>query len=141
MNGLLNMLKRRRRTTVFKVEQLEGRVVPSAMAAKAVIIGDSSTTLNLSGYTTLPNAPGEHLELRAIELLPRLRHFVVGRITTVVVKPASHPGHSGSFSATIHVEDPLESFHAGGEVDLTAGLLSGRIVVDYYLSRVKVTRD
>jgi hypothetical protein len=138
------MLKRKRRTTVCKVEQLEGRVVPSAMAAKAVVIGNSSTTLELHGYTTLPTAPGEHLELSVVQLrdhVPLHKARIVGRTAIVVVHPTSHPGDSGSFSATIHVANAADRFHPDGEIELDAGLLSGRRVVERFFSQVKVSRD
>jgi hypothetical protein len=136
------MLKRVRRTTVCKVELLEGRIVPSAIASKADVIGNSSATLHLNGYTTLPVHPGEHLQLSVVEH-GKTHHppMVAGRVTTVVVEPTIHPGDSGAFSATIHVAIATERFFAGGELEVDAGLLSGRRVVERYFSQVRVTQD
>jgi hypothetical protein len=135
------MFKRSRRTTVCTVEQLEGRVVLSAIAARADVIGISSKTLNLYGYTKFPTKPGETLELSVVQHRLRLPSEIVGRTVHVVVQPTSRPRDSGSFSAEIHVADDADRFYPDGSLELDAGLVSGRRIVERYFSEIAVTRD
>ena len=101
------MFKRSRRTTVCKVEQLEGRVVPSAIVSKADVVGISSPILHLNGYTTFPVKPGETIDLVVVQIRNQSPITIAGRPTRVVVQPTSHPGDSGSFGAGIHVANDV----------------------------------
>jgi hypothetical protein len=124
------MVKRNRRTTVCNVEQLEGRVVLSAIAVRAAVAGASNALLNLYGYTTAPLEPGDKLEIKVVEWKKGHVHnpasSVVGReVVTDVGPPLPYAdrGGTGSFLTAIRVKHHNQHFYPGGEAHVEMLLL------------------
>src|SRR5262249_11401933 len=115
------MFNRSHRTTVRKVEQLEGRAAASTAVYSAVVIGTAPRVLELRGYTTRVH-PGEHLLIEAIQHRTHPSTKIEGYTVAEVEKPVHRllPVQTGSFFASICAEHP---WHVGGELKVEVFLI------------------
>jgi hypothetical protein len=114
------MLQRRRRTTHFQVESLEGRAAPSIIATSVVINAADKRFAHIYGHTTFPTKVGETLEIRATEHLANSSVTVVAHREITRVESTSVAGHSGTFSAYIETSHRDRHFSTDGTFTVVA---------------------
>jgi hypothetical protein len=90
------MLQRRRRTTRFQVETLEGRAAPAIVATNALLVLTSPGEVWIRGHTTAPTHEGDRLEIKATEHLATGKKIESFTVVTEV-KPSIFPGPVGAF--------------------------------------------
>jgi hypothetical protein len=107
------MFKRTRRSTLCRVEQLEGRASASTVVDSAVVIGVvGNEVVHLRGYTTDVRA-GERLDIRAAEQGTHPTTVIHGHTVTAVQS-------SGAFFGAIRAERP---WLIGGELTVEVSVI------------------
>jgi hypothetical protein len=113
------MLQRRRRTTRFQVETLEGRAAPAITATSALLVLTSPKEVWIRGYTTRPTHEGDRVEIKATEHLASGRKIEAFAAVTEV-KPSIFPdSRIGVFSANVDATGG-ESFSRDGTFTVVA---------------------
>ena len=120
------MLQRRRRTTRFQVETLEGRAIPSIIATSAVIDLSNRRFAYIYGHTTSPTVAGQTLEIIATEHRGRNSDLVETKLDYPVVASTSVEGRTGHFSAYIETANKNERFYLGGKFTVFAVNITSR---------------
>jgi hypothetical protein len=110
------MFERRRRTTRFQVEKLEGRAAPGIIATGA-FLQRAGEILLVKGHTTSPTRHGETLEIWATETLPGLPiPNVISKDQITVVEGPRLPGETGHFSIRLASKDPYDHWSLDGTI-------------------------
>jgi hypothetical protein len=94
------MLQRRRPTTRFQVETLEGRAAPAIIATSALLVLTSPREVWIRGHTTDPTVEGDRLEIKATEHLAHGKKIETFTAVTEV-KPSTIPGPAGAFRVNV----------------------------------------
>jgi len=133
------MLQRRRRTTRFQVESLEGRAIPSIIATSAVIVLSNKRFAYIYGHTTSPTVAGQTLEIKATEHLGTNSHLIETRLDYTVVEPTIAHGRTGHFAAYVETSNPNQHFYFRGKFTVFAVNITSK--TDPHVIERTETRD
>ena len=119
------MLERRRRTTHFQIERLEGRALLSLVADIVVITPPHLKSAILRGHTTSPTVEGETLEITATEHRAH-SPTIDSSVEFTQVESSSISGDSGSFIANLKPNNRSHDWYTNGTFTLVITNITSR---------------
>ncbi len=127
------MLQRRRRDTHFRVEQLEGRAVPSIVAVSARIVPGHPRDLEITATTLRPTLPGNRVVI-TFDFQYNLKGAVHRGTTETDVHP--EPNASVPQEGKIALRVPADGNHTWKNVEYL-----DPVTIDSLVPKTKIIKE